>query len=312
MLTVPSFTEGWGNGCATCNSGYPHYGVHDAIADAALGWVQEEEPRRARWIERWYIEFGGDFEESFEKYALAPSRGDNWLAYTDDPDSSFRDWPNHLFIVNTRPGYESRLGPQAVAWRFDRAVENLTLAKLGGPVLGVLFEHQAAYHMGVAAHYVGDMTQFGHTDDTKRDHSRPSYDPKGRTFHGYYESVEWTSSALGALDAKLQAGPEPLARVANVAAEVEALARHTNSDDGSTVRYKDSTGATVTVGADYAWMLDRYVAQYNAGTRYKGMRGYDAVLFDAAAEDARAGVHLLARLIAEADRRATLVDVPLE
>lgn len=292
----------WGNGCSSCPPYY--YGVHDAIARSALAWVEAREPARAEWIADWYVPNGGDYAAAYSELRLAPTAGDSWLGYTDDPDSTFGDWANHMFIVHPRPGYSSQAAPDRVAVLYERAVANLTLWKLTGVVV---FEHAAAYNMGLLSHYVGDMSQFGHTDDTYRDHSHPSYDPQDRTYHGYYESVGWTASGYAALDARLDASPGALTPVDDVAGEVESLARWVNARDGTSVQYTDRNGRSVTVGKDYAFMLDRFVAQYNANARHQGMRGWDAVLWEESVESTRGAVSLLARLVAQADRDADLL-----
>lgn len=290
----------WGNGCANCNPGFPHYGPHDAIADAALRWLRAEAPGAAAWIDRWYRPLGGDWGASFDATHLGPTANDNWLAYTDDPDSDLQDWPNHLYFVHPRPGADDRGAPTRVATLHEWMVQNLTLVRILGPTAGVAFDHNAAYLAGLLAHYVGDLSQFGHTDDTRRDHSHPADDPADRTYHGYYESRDWNVQGLTALDEALRAAPQAPERVDDPAAESIALAQFTNARDGGGVAYPDVGGGVVTVGTDYAWALDRFVGQYDRDARFLGMRGYDAALWDYTVENQRAAVDLLARILADA------------
>lgn len=302
LVASAPLAASWGNGCSSCTPAY--YGVHDAIAAAALAQVLAREPARATWIEDWYLPNGGDYAAAYDPLRLAPTRGDSWLGYTDDPDSALGDWPNHLYLVHPRSGYTSQLAPAHAGALYERVVANLTLWKLTG---FFVFEHAAAYNMGLLTHYVGDMSQFGHTDDTYRDHSHPAYDPQDRTYHGYYESVGWTASAYAALDARLRASPPALTEVASVEDETETLARWVNSRDGTAVTYTDRNGNRFQVGKDYALNLDRFVAQYDANARFQGMRGWDATLWEASIANARASTVLLARTIAQADRDADLL-----
>ncbi len=304
FLAIPTGAIAWGNGCGTCNPGYPFYGVHDAISDAALRWVLALDSPLSTYVQHWYVSMGGDYEESYDPLNLAPDAHDNWLAWTDDPDSTYQDWENHLYMVHPRSGSTEREAPGRIAFLHARAVENLTIAKYLGDDAGVLFQHRAARHMGLLSHYLGDMSQYGHTDDTRRDHSRPA--GSSSTFHGLYESTQWKSAGLAALDSALRAQPLPLTPVTDVKAEVIRLATWVNSRDGSSVAYLDSNGATVTVGADYAWALDRYVANYLGGTGLYGQRGFDPALWDYSVANARASTYLIARLIADAHRDAVV------
>lgn len=303
LLAMP-LSSGWGNGSSS-NAEFRYYGVHDAIAQVAWEKLRAHDPAGAAWLTRWFLPEPGGYGASFDPWALGPGGADNLLGWTDDPDSAFQDWCNHLYMVHPRGDAPERCAPQRVADLVGQARENLTLSRLAGEVPCNPFEHRAAYDAGLLAHYVGDLSQFGHTDDTRRDHRHPRDDPSGRTYHGYYESQAWGSRGLRALLADQRARPWSPDLVEDPSAAAVALAVRVNMPDGATVRYRDADGRTVDVGSGYAAMLDAYVAAYDGGQAHLGMRGYTPALWAATMANVAGAVDLLA------DLWWTVANVPL-
>jgi hypothetical protein len=309
LLAAPA-AQTWGNGSSS-NAEFRYYGVHDAIAHLALEKVEAHDAAAAAWLRHWFLPAPGGYAgPSYDVRNLRPVGQDNLLGYTDDPDSAFQDWCNHHYLVHPRPGSDEQCAPGEVALRMGWARTNLTLSyALGSPPCNPL-EHLAAYHAGVLAHYVGDLGQWGHTDDTRRDHSHPPVDPSDRTYHGYYESQVWGSEGLRALLADQRNRPWQPDVVADVEGRVVALAVQVNKPDGVTVRYRDSNNALVDVGSRYAQMLDGYVAAYDANQRHHGMRGYTPALWAMSMENVALSVDVLADLwwTLHRDARAVIPD----
>ena len=293
----------WGNGSGA-NPDFPYYGVHDAIAHLAFEKLQAQHPEAAVFIAHWFLPEPGGYGGGFHLLHTYPQDADNFLGYTDDPDAVFQDWCNHLYYVHPRPGRSDQCAPGHVASLHEQLTLNLTLWMATGEVPCGPFEHQAAYLAGLMAHYVGDMGQWGHTDYTRKDHSRPAVDPQGRTYHGYYESAVWGSQALRALLAEQRARPWVPGEVPDPAEAVVALAERVNRPDGVTVDYQDLDGSTVQVGSGYHAKLTAYVQAYDAAQSHLGMRGYTPWLWAQAADDIDGSVALLADLYLDAWTRA--------
>jgi len=81
-----SEAHAWGNGSSN-NIDYPYYGIHDAIADVAYQKLKDHNETIAQWITDYYLNSNG---EKWGDYGYSFNYGsDNWLGYTDDPDSYF-------------------------------------------------------------------------------------------------------------------------------------------------------------------------------------------------------------------------------
>jgi hypothetical protein len=288
----------WGNG-SSASATYPAYGVHDMTADNALRNLQLDASGAISWESDWYIHSASDYQYSYNASSTRPSDHDNFLAYTDDPDSHLRDWDNHTHFLN-RPSATSPSNGDAarrVAELYNLTRDELYTWMLNGSVRWDGRQHRAAYYGGLLAHYLMDVSDFGHTDWTRLDHSHPAYDPDDGTYHAYYESLVWDDDALALLDEALRgASVPPPRRVADPWAAVDGLARFVNSRNGTTVELTDSDSKVVTVGSDYAWALTTFVSNWGAGTSFNGLRGYDEALWNCTLENLVAGIHNLTSL----------------
>jgi hypothetical protein len=254
-LTLPALSarsDAWGNG-DSANVFYPAYGVHDLATDIALRDTQIVNYGSIRWASEWYLFNQSDWGPSFDASHTEPTRNDNFLAWTDDPDSALMDWANHTLYLHPRATWQPAKGDaqRRVGDLYNLTRDQLYLWRLNGTHQDE-HEHLAAYYAALMSHYLLDITQFGHTDWTQLDHSHPSHDPDDATYHAYYESRVWTDAAIDRLYLELVRMPLPgLERVADPGALVRDLAAWVNSRDGSTVIIDD--GATpVTVGSTYA------------------------------------------------------------
>ena len=315
-LSAPS--GAWGNG-DSANVFYPAYGVHDLAADIALRDLQITGYGSIRWASEWYLFNQSDWGPSFNASDSEPTRDDNFLAWTDDPDSALMDWANHTLYLHPRSSWQPAKGDaEHRVWDlFNLTRDQLYLWRLDGAYQGE-HEHLAAYYASLMSHYLLDITQFGHTDWTQLDHSHPSYDPDDATYHAYYESRVWSDAAINQLYLDLVKMPLPSAdRVADPGALVRDLADWVNSRDGSTVVIDDGT-TPVTVGSTYAEMLATFRSNWDAGVSFDGIRGYDGRLWNLTVENVEAGIRNLTALwssaYAEADERflATAPDIVLE
>lgn len=296
LAAVPA--QPWGNG-ASGSATYPYYGVHDALAHVAYERLRGAQPEAATFLGHWFLAAPGGYGASFNPLHLWPQGSDNFLGYTDDPDSDLQDWCNHLYLVHPRAGHDDQCAPARAAELMGQMRANLTAWMATGRVPCSLPEHAAAFQAGLLAHYVGDLSQFGHTDYTSKDHSHPASDPSDRTYHGYYESEGWGSTALSALLADLRGRPYAQRHVDDVEAAVVAFAKRVNMPDGVTVTYSD-LGGPVSVGSQYKTMLTSFVQDYDAGVRFNGVRGYDAALWATTMANLDADAALLADLYATA------------
>lgn len=305
LLAAPA--QPWGNGSSQ-NPDFRYYGVHDAIAHVAYEKLRAYDPEAAAFISHWFLPSPGGYGESLDLLNLKPRGPDNFLGYTDDPDSVLQDWCNHLYLVHPRPGHTEQCAPGHVASLLGQLRLNLTAWLAVGRVPCSLPEHLAAYNAGLMAHYVGDLSQWGHTDYTRKDHSHPPDDPNDRTYHGYYESQVWGSEGLRSLLDDQRARPRSPVVVGDPAGAVRGLALATNMPDGVTVDYVDRDGATVQVGSQYRAMLTGYVQAYDGGQRFLAMRGYTSQLWGTSMGNIARSVDLLADLYytAWAQARATV------
>jgi hypothetical protein len=147
------------------------------------------------------------------------------------------------------------------------------------------------------SHYVIDITQFGHTDWTRLDHDHPSDDPIGATYHGYYESRTWTNVALFNIHSDLMSNPLPeFNRVDDPGQLIRDMAAWINGRHGPDEQFTDADTNTVTLGSTYVRMLTTFKANWDAGTSYKGARGYDEELWNLSRENLLAGMNNLTNL----------------
>ena len=274
---------GWGNGSGA-NEAYPYYGIHDLVAEIAFLKLEEFNASAARWIRDWFLCDGSRWGDWGHSYGQGR---DCWLGYTDDPDSYYQDWSNHLFEVHgTRRG-----APQRVQQLFDWAVANLTIwLQHEGEEQYREYEHRAVYAAGLLTHYFADMSQFGHTDYTKDDHSYPPED-SSRTYHAHYESVQITNELLEALNASLRTYQFSIKEVDDVASVTEQLARWVNAHEGQTVQYFDEAASEwKQVGSTYALLLTMFRKNFDAGVFYLGARGYNETVYALTLQHLRACV----------------------
>lgn len=295
LMVVAGTALPWGNG-ASNGSEFRYYGVHDAITHLAWERLRAQEPAAAAFLSHWFLPKPGGYGPSFAIQSLKPQFSDNLLGYTDDPDSDLQDWDNHLYIVHPRSGHAQQAAAPRVAALMEQTRLNLTLSMALGDVPCNPLEHMAAFDAGLLSHYLADVSQWGHVEYTRRDHSHPPDDPDDRTYHGYYESKSWNPTGLRALLADQRARPWAPDFIADPAAAIAALATHTSMPDGVTVNYVDRDGSTVKVGSGYAAQLSGYVAAYDAGKLYQGMRGWTPDLWARAMANIAPAVDLLADL----------------
>jgi len=265
----------WGNGSSKSEK-YPYYGVHDAVAEYAYLKLKEYNETIARWITDFYLSpYGSKWGDWGYSYGQG---SDNWLGYTDDPDSYYMDWDNHFYYVHG----EARGAPRRIAQLYEWVVANLTSWIKAGMPYRSEDEHKAAYAAGLLTHYLVDMSQFGHTDYTKMDHSHPSYDPKHRTYHGYYESASIGDEFLDKLTADLEAyNIQAISKVENVSQIAVELAEWTNlGPNGITIEFEDIDGSIRLVGSNYARMLKIFVTNYDSRVYYLGARGYNSTIYE--------------------------------
>jgi len=282
---------GWGNGFSS-NSEFPSYGIHDAIAEYAYKKLSSYNETMAKWITDWYIEYGGDWDYGFNEGNLIPRKGDNFLAYTDDPDSYYNDWENHYYEIHNgaRNGAPSRI------WElYNRTVENLTLWITSGMQRGEQHEHMAAYNAGLLTHYFIDITQYGHTDYTEKDHSYPASDPAGTniTYHSYYESTGWNTTALKNLTSDLENYTFQVdVHVSDPSILAVNNAEWVNSRDGKTGIFNNTV-----VGSTYQSMAENFTLNYDSNVSYNEMRGYNTYLWNMTMENLRSGLKNITRLL---------------
>lgn len=311
LIPLPNqHVGGWGNGFSS-NPEFPSYGIHDAVAECAYKKLSSCNETMAKWITDWYIEYGGDWNYGFNEGNLIPKGGDNFLAYTDDPDSYYKDWGNHYYEIHNgaRSGAPSRI------WElYNRTVENLTLWLSSGMQRGEQHGHMAAYNAGLLTHYFIDITQYGHTDYTEKDYSYPLSDPAGTniTYHSYYESTDWNTTALKNLTSDLENYTFQVdVHVSDPYILAVNNAKWVNARDGKTAMFNDTE-----VGSTYAGMAENFTANYDSSVSYNEMRGYSASLWNMTMENLRSGLKNITRLLYSAyvdaeDNASTSIAGPL-
>ena len=322
LTLLPVKAYGWGNGSSNSNK-YPYYGIHDIIADTAYQKLRNYNATAASWITDYYLNLTGSKWGDY-KYSFGSS-AENWLSYTDDADSYYMDWNNHLYEVHGT----QRGAPERVKQCYDWVVANLTKWILYGQVprpvpanlyakaslmkVASEYAHKAVYAAGLLSHYFSDLSQFGHTDDTDKDYSHPSYDPSDRTYQGYYESgvtgdsfIERIVDNLGGYAFKVDR------RVGDVKILAENFSRWINAHDGNSAIYVDKDGGNVVVGSMYRQLLTEFVNNYDEETTYLNARGYTALLYNSTLLHVSAAVGNLTQLLysayKEAEERASIVD----
>ena len=288
----------WGNGFSA-SPGHPAYGIHDLVADIALRDMGILNDSAIRWLNDWYLIDGSDWGPSFDNSSTRATKGDNFLAWTDDPDSSIRDWDNHTLYLHPRPSWQPAKGDaERRVWELYNLTRDELLTWMLNGSWRDEHQHMAAYYAGLMSHYLLDITQFGHTDWTQLDHSHPAVDPDNATYHAYYESLVWGDDQLDLLTQELVKQPMPRPyRVADVGGLVRALASYVNARDGRNVTFMD--GATpVTVGSQYGMMLTNFTGHlYTPGNHLGIIDGFDFVpMLSWTVEDLTAGIENLTSL----------------
>jgi hypothetical protein len=301
MLVIPAATFGasaWGNGSSSSPE-WTNFGVHDITTDIAQRTASLNSPELLSWMNDWYIRNATDYGYSFDPASTGPTNTDNINAYTDDPDSYWQDWDNHTLFLHPRPWWDPPDGDAArrVSQLYNMTSNHIYGWLMNGSVRYDLDQHYAAYYGGLMAHYVMDITQFGHTDWTQQDHDHPADDPQGATYHSYYEARSWSDRALRRVHVDLmsQQLPEPL-RVTDPAQVVRDLAGFVNGRHGPDVQFLDTDTNTVTLGSTYARMLNSFVANYDADVSHNGARGFDEELWNLTLENLFAGMDNLTNL----------------
>jgi len=304
MVAVPvasSTSQAWGNG-SSGSVEFTNFGIHDITCDIALRTATYTSPELLTWMTDWYIRNETDYAFSFDSDndLSGPTSTDNINAYTDDPDSYWQDWDNHTLNLHPRAGWDPPEGDAArrVSQLYNQTVYHIYRWLMNGSVRYDTDQHYAAYYGGLMAHYLMDITQFGHTDWTRLDHSHPpDYDPQDATYHSYYEARAWTDQALRAIHVDLMgyALPEP-ERVSDPAQVVRDLAGFVNGRHGPAVQFQDLDLNTVTLGSTYVVMLENFTSNWDAGVTHKGARGYDEELWNLSEENMVAGMNNLTNL----------------
>jgi len=294
MVTVPVASlasQAWGNGSSTSVE-FTDFGIHDITCDIALRTATYTSPELLTWMTDWYIRNETDYGYSFDgdNDLSGPTDTDNINAYTDDPDSSLQDdWDNHTLYLHPRTGWDPPDGDVArrVSHLYNQTVYHIYRWLMNGSVRYDRDQHYAAYYGGLVAHYIMDITQFGHTDWTRLDHSNPpDFDPQDATYHSYYEARTWTDQALRTIHVDLMgyALPEPL-RVLDPVQTVRDLAGFVNGRHGPDVQFEDIDQSMVTLGSTYALMLENFTSNWDAGVTYNSARGFDEDLWNLTEEN---------------------------
>ena len=292
-------SEAWGNGSSSSVE-FTDFGIHDITCDIALRTATYTSPELLTWMTDWYIRNETDWGYSFDEDNLSPSSTDNINAYTDDPDSYWKDWDNHTLYLHPRAGWDPADGDAArrVSTLYNQTRYHIYQWLMNGSVRYRLDQHYAAYYGGLMSHYVMDITQFGHTDWTRLDHSNPpDHDPDDATYHSYYEAKTWTDKALRHLHMELMSNPLPqVERVTDPARTVRDLAEFVNGRHGPDVQFDDIDQDNVTLGSTYVYMLETFVANWDRGISWNGARGYDQELWNMTLENLVAGMNNLTNL----------------
>ncbi len=325
LSLAPPKAYGWGNGSSD-NIKYPYYGLHDVIADMAYQKLRDYNATAASWITEYYLNTGGSKRGDYQ-YSYG-GESENWLSYVDDPDSYYKDWGNHVYYVYNG---SQRGAPGRVEQCYGWIVANLTKWMMYGRVPRPIplnyyanaasmfnaseYLHKAVYAAGLLTHYFGDLSQFGHTDWTKKDHSNPAYNPVagGQTYHGYYESsmigdsfIDKVLVDLGSYALKVDK------RVRDAEGLTINFSRWVNAHDGNATWYFETSGKSVEVGSTYSQLLTEFVNNYNAGSTYLNSRGYSISLYGSTLLHVSAAVGNITQLLysayKEAEEEALILD----
>jgi hypothetical protein len=300
-MALPAASIGalaWGNGSST-SAEFPNFGIHDITCDIALRSASLTDGDLLTWLNDWYVRNATDYGYSFDVDGKAPTRTDNVNAYTDDPDSYWQDWDNHTLYLHPRVGWDPPEGDVAVrvSQLYNLTRDHIYGWLMNGSVRYDADQHLAAYYAGLMSHYVMDVTQFGHTDWTRLDHSHPMDDPAGATYHSYYESRSWSDRALRSMHVDLMKRQLPqLQRVSDPARAVRDLATFVNGRHGPDVQFHDVDGSDVILGSTYVKMLELFVTDYDAHGTYNGARGYSEELWNLTRENLFVGMDNLTSL----------------
>ncbi|MDG6223935.1 MAG: PKD domain-containing protein [Candidatus Thermoplasmatota archaeon] len=265
---------------------YPNYGIHDIIANMSLFMMKQEYPEKAKFIDYWYLHGGSDsLVPSFKEDRTIPGPNDNFLAYLDD--APVGDAEN--YFINNRKGWEDTDAPAEVQKWANRSIQNLTAWMLDGMPNGSKAHHRAVYNIGILSHYVGDMSQFGHTDYSKWDQAtHPTYDPYDATFQLYYERYVWEDETMNQLiddfgTRKFNIPDVPDAY--ELHQRTADVARFTNGRGMPPVQMEDRDSQMITVGYNYQVMLESFRANWEGDKRYRGTRGFDEGLWNLTVEN---------------------------
>lgn len=274
----------------------PNYGIQDMIADKAFKLLENRSSEKAEFIRYWFLQDGpDDNEDSYDGSHLYPLSDDNFLAWTDDgPEGVTVEY----FINNPEPGQD----PQTDAVQYAQLLANRTMANLTGWMLAgqgsddpdeIQLMHAAAYNAGKLAKYVGDMSQFGHTDYSKWD--QLSQAPEYHTseikypFREYYEAKVWSDVNMEILyndfwDNRTFEAPEGNG-YDKVHTMTSDLAKWVNSRGEDPVQMVDYDGETITVGYNYEKMLSDFMYNWNKGNTYNSVRGFNQTLWELTLEN---------------------------
>ena len=265
---------------------YPNYGIHDIIANMSLFMMKENYPDKAKFIDYWYLHGGSDsLVPSFKEDRTIPGPNDNFLAYLDD--APVGDAEN--YFINNRKGWEDTDTPAEVQKWVNRSIQNLTAWMLDGMPNGSKAHHRAVYNIGILSHYVGDMSQFGHTDYSKWDQAtHPTYDPYDSTFQLYYEMYVWEDETMNQLiddfgTRKFNIPDVPDAY--EIHQRTADVARFANGRGQPPVQMTDRDSQTITVGYNYKVMLESFRANWEGDKKYRGTRGFDEQLWNLTVEN---------------------------
>jgi len=279
---------------------YPNYGIQDLIADKAYRIFNESESEKAEFLRYWYLWNGADSKDiSFDDTHSRPGIYDNFLAWTDDGLEG--DYTN--YFINNRKGWEVIDAPTYVQTLANRSMENLTAWMMDGMRPGAATQHRAAYNAGVLSKYVGDMTQYGHTDYSKWDQSVvPRYNPATTTetsYQLYYEAYLWTDVNMNVLIDDFwyrEFDPPSSLNGTRLHSATAELARWVNSRGLPPTTMVDYDASTIKVGANYKTMLTQFIDNWDNDGRHKGVRGFNSTLWNLTVENLIAGAENLSAM----------------
>ncbi len=274
----------------------PNYGIQDMIADKSFKLLENRSLEKAEFIRFWFDQAGANGDpDSYDADHVYPLPDDNFLAWTDDgPEGVTVDY----FINNPEPGQD----PQTDAVQYaqmlaNRTVENLTKWMLGGKGTeeksDIQFMHAAAYNAGKLSKYIGDMSQYGHTDYTKWDQLSvvPTYHPSeiDYPYREYYEARVWSDTSMETLynefwDNRTFNVPTGYS-VDSVHTYTSDMAKWVNSRGQPPVQILDYDGISVTVGHNYRSMLMDFMYCWEQDISYNGVRGFNASLWELTLEN---------------------------